>query len=209
MWIQKSCATEKCWNSRENLFSICHHPASWLCERSLSSSACYRKNETLFNWKYTHLKVHHRLVELGVGGAGWMWWGNIRISIKAEKWDIRMQQQDEAALCFRKKKTTKVLRSLGFAHDFMLLLSLCSPQLFLGTFNSLPTSSKAKKFPHLTPVTQSSETWKTSSYEIKNFRVSFHEFASVYAAVCCMLRRCRREKCFIIRDSSFGWGCIW
>lgn len=147
MWIQKSCAAEKCWNSRENLFSICHHPASWLCERSLSSSACYRKNETLFNWKYTHLKVHHRLVELGVGAGG----------CGEETSASALRQRNGIFACNsktkqlyvlgseQKKKTMKVLRSLGFAHDFMLLLSLRSPNFF----TELSTRFQSQKVPSL------------------------------------------------------------
>lgn len=72
-----------------------------------------RKNETLFNWKYTHLKVHHRL--LGICGE--------ETSASALSWRGEMRYTHataEEVLCFGKRK---LLCSLGFAHDFMLLLS--------------------------------------------------------------------------------------
>lgn len=40
-----------------SLFAIRHHD----CENVHRLSLLLWKNETLFNWKYTHLKVHHRL----------------------------------------------------------------------------------------------------------------------------------------------------
>lgn len=123
MWIQKfplrfpcrgdgsrADSVEKCWNSRENLFSICHHPASWLWERS----SPMRKNETLFNWKYTHLKVHHHLVgsEKGARVCGEE---TSASALRTVKWVEHMQQQK-----MKHQKSLKFIRIRSWLLRFIL-----------------------------------------------------------------------------------------
>lgn len=93
-------------------------------------------------------KVHHRL-------WGWMWWRNIRISIKLRN-EIYTCNSRASTVAESSKKNYRrrrrrwkvLLRSLGTAHDFMLLLSFSAEQTSLA---KLSRSSEAFAWLRVTP----------------------------------------------------------